>query len=94
MSRTDFKVGEWVRIIGVPPNLADEEPMKTRTLFETCVGRFFRIEDIEEADGLVFIKLDVGHMRGRERYLESIWIEPEYVEPANPMIQNARPGTQ
>jgi hypothetical protein len=77
---SNYKAGEWIRVIGVPPNLPDEEPMKTRTLFSACVGKFFRIEEVEEAEGMVFIKLDVGHMRGHERYMESIWIEPEYVE--------------
>ena len=80
MDSTEFKPGDWVRIVGVPPNLTDEEPMKTRTLFEACLGKIFRIEDVEETDGLRFIKLDVGHVRGHERYLESIWIEPEFVE--------------
>ena len=77
-----FKPGDWVRIIEIPPNLADDEDMKTRTLFQMCVGKIFRVEDVEQTEGPLLLELHVGRMLGRENYTEVIWIEPEYVERA------------
>jgi len=79
-----MKVGEWVRVVGVPPNLTDKEDMRTRTLFENCLGKVFRIEAIDEVEGFPYplIELHVGHILGKERNADAIWVEPEYLEPA------------
>jgi hypothetical protein len=81
-----MKIGEWVRVIGVPPNLTDDKDMKTRTLFENCLGKAFRIEAIENVEGFPYplVELHVGHILGKERHTDAIWVEPEYLEPAKP----------
>jgi len=78
----DMCPGQWVRVIAVPPNLRDEESLKTRTLFEDCPGKCFRIERLEHVEGLNYplAELHVGHLDGREPSLEVIWVEPEYLE--------------
>ena len=82
MKSSEFKPGDWVKVVGVPPNLADDEEMKTRKLFEMCVGKIFRIEDVERTEGPMLLELHVGHVLGRQSYCEVIWIEPEHVERA------------
>jgi len=81
--RKGMKVGEWVRVIGIPPNLTDDEDLKTRTLFENCVGKVFRIEALHNVEGLPFplVELRVGHVLGKEPSADSIWVEPEHLEP-------------
>jgi hypothetical protein len=76
------KVGDTVRLIGVPPGLPDDDELQTRSLFEKCLGRTFRIVELETVDGLPYklVKLNVGHMLGKSDYLDSIWVEPEYLE--------------
>ena len=82
----DMKIGEWVRVIGVPPGIRDDEELKTRALFDNCIGKSFRIEEIEHVDGLAqpLAELHVGDLSEREPSLEVIWVEPEYLERAEP----------
>jgi len=76
------KVGDTVRLIGIPPGLSDDDELQTRSLFEKCLGKSFRIVDLETVEGLSYklVKVNVGHMLGESDYLDSIWVEPEYLE--------------
>jgi hypothetical protein len=76
-----MKIGDRVRLIGIPPNLKDDEDLKTRSLFETCLGKSFPIADFKSVEGLSYqlVQLDVGHVWGKPEYMESIWVEPEYL---------------
>jgi hypothetical protein len=71
-----------VKLIGIPPGLSDDDKLRTRSLFEKCLGKSFRIVELETVEGLSYklVKLNVGHMLGKSDYLESIWVEPEYLE--------------
>ncbi len=59
--------------------------MQTRDLFAKCVGKTFTIVGIDYVTGLPhpLFQLDVGEINGEEPYLETIWIEPEFVEPVD-----------
>ncbi len=74
-----MKVGDTVKIIGIPPDVRDDDELKTRTLFETCLGKTFQIESLERVEGLDYplIELRVGSS-------DRIWIEPCYVELVTP----------
>jgi len=76
------KAGDRVRLIGVPENLLDDEELKTKTLFQQCLGNVFRVEALEHPEGAPtpFVRLHVGHVRGKEPYMETIWVEPQYLE--------------
>jgi hypothetical protein len=76
-----MKIGDRVRLIGIPPNLKDDEDLKTRSLFETCLGKSFPIADLKSVEGLSYqlVQLDVGHVLGKPDYMEVIWVEPEYL---------------
>jgi hypothetical protein len=71
-----MKIGDRVEVIAVPQSLPSG--MGTQELFESCLGRSFSIEDIDDA-GL--IELHVGEVVGEESYMHSIWIEAGCVRP-------------
>ena len=77
-----MKVGDTVRLIGIPPGLSDDDELRTRSLFEKCLGKSFRIVELETVEGLSYklVKLNVGQVLGKSDYLDSIWVEPEYLK--------------
>jgi hypothetical protein len=70
-----MKIGDKVRIKSLPSELPEGE-LKTRSLFELCVGRVFPIVGVQGN----LLELEVGETLGKKPYMDSIWIEPEYVE--------------
>ena len=76
-----MKIGGKVRVIGIPPDLPDDE-QQTKKIFELCLGRVFPIESLEHVEGLPheLIQLLVGEVVGEPDFMHSIWIEPEFVE--------------
>jgi len=76
------KIGDRVRLVGIPPDAHDDEVLQTRTLFEKCLGETFTIAGLETVEGLPYqlVQLNVGHVRGKASYLETIWVEPEYLQ--------------
>jgi hypothetical protein len=83
-----MKVGDRVKVIGVPPGVRDpkdDKELATRSLCEKCLGEVFKIQGLENVEGLSYplIKLDVGHVLGKQSWQETIWIEPEFVELAD-----------
>ena len=69
-------IGERVRVIKVPEGLQDEPELKTKMLFERCLGEIFPVMGF---DGDL-LALDVGEINGLAPYLETIYIEPSCVE--------------
>ena len=82
MRMASVRIGDKVRLIGVPPNIHDGERLQTRPLFEKCLGQTFTVAGLETVEGLPYqlVRLDVGHILGQAPYLETIWVEPEYLE--------------
>ena len=74
-----MKEGDLIRIIKVPASVQDSEAFKTRSTLEKCVDRVFPIIGFQEG----LIQIDVGELSGRRACMESIWIEPDCVEPVN-----------
>jgi len=77
-----LKIGDKVRLVGIPPGLQDDPELRTRTLFEKCLGKTFAIIALEDVDGLQapLIRLDVGHIVGEAPYGQTIWVEPRYLQ--------------
>lgn len=75
-------IGDQVRLIGIPPKPTDNKKSSTLTLFQKCLGKTFVIRGVHNVDRLAYplIQLDVGHIIGIEDYMESIYVEPEYLE--------------
>jgi hypothetical protein len=81
------KIGDRVRLIAIPPDVRDDKELQTRTLFEKCLGETFAIAGLETVEGLPYqlVQLDVGHILGKASYLETIWVEPEYLQVETPL---------
>jgi hypothetical protein len=77
-----METGDFVRLIGIPTDVHDDEHLQTRSLFEKCLGHVFRVQAVEHAEGLStpLVRLDVGHIVGKESYKDTIWVEPEHLE--------------
>ena len=80
-----MKVGDKVRVIGVPEDLPDND-MQTKQIFELCLGRVFPIENLKQVEGLPYelVELLVGEVVGEADYLHSIYIESEFLEVVDP----------
>jgi hypothetical protein len=76
------RIGDKVRLIGIPPDAHDGKELQTRTLFEKCLGEIFTVAGLETVEGLPYqlVKLDVGGVLGKAPCLETIWVEPEYLQ--------------
>jgi hypothetical protein len=76
------RIGDKVRLTGVPSDIRGGEKLQIRTLFEKCLGQTFTVAGLDFVEGLPYqlIRLDVGHVVGKASYLETIWVEPEYVQ--------------
>ena len=76
-----MEVGDTVIVTGVPPDVKDDEQLKTRSLLEKCVGRQFVVAGIEQPEGFPYrlIRLDAGHIVGEESFKHSVWLEEDYV---------------
>ena len=77
-----MKIGDKVRLTRIPPSVHGDEEMRTRELFEECLGQTFTVAGLETVEGLAYqlVRLDVGHAIGKAPYLETIWVEPEYLQ--------------
>ena len=71
-----MKAGDVVRVVRIPAGLRDDDDLRTRTLFEFCLGRSFPIAELDGGR----LRLDVGEVVGEASYMHSIYIEPEFVE--------------
>jgi hypothetical protein len=80
------KIGDLVKLTGIPPDAHDDNELQTRTLFEKCLGKTFAVAGLKTVEGLPYqlVQLDVGHVLGKEPYLETIWVEPEYLDVEGP----------
>ena len=78
-----IRVGDRVRIVAVPPDveaLPDEaDEMDTSGVFRACLGRVFRMRAVDE-HGHLELWVHGRDDDDRHAYLESIWVEPAYVE--------------
>ena len=77
-----MEVGDTVTVTGVPPDVKDDEHLKTRSLLEACVGRQFVVAGIEQPEGFPYclVRLDVGHVVGEEPFKHTVWLEEGYVQ--------------
>jgi hypothetical protein len=77
-----MKPGDTAKLIGIPPNVRDDEELQTRTLFNKCLGRSFVIVAVDSFEGVLFplARIDVGHVIGKEPWEHTIWVEREYFE--------------
>jgi hypothetical protein len=77
-----MKIGDRVRIIGIPPDLPSDDEFKTPDVLRRCLGRVFAVADIRQVEGLChpMIGLDIGEVLEKQSCEETIYVEPEYLE--------------
>lgn len=82
MTEGALKIGDNVRLIGIPPDTRDDEELRTHTLFEKCRGKTFAIAGLDTIEGLPYqlVRLNVGHILGQPPELQTIWVEPQYLQ--------------
>ncbi len=80
---SDYQIGDEVRVMQVPPYLYRDDPVdnETASFFERCLGNVFRVEDFDRHGQLELWVTDEG-AQAPNVHAHSIFIEPEYVEPA------------
>jgi hypothetical protein len=87
--RKKYKIGDLVTIIKVPPDLRDNPELKTKTVFETCLGNTYPIQGFDQYGHLeLAVGKDTDSLVGG--YMNTIWIEPEFVRPAKREKKNNR----
>jgi hypothetical protein len=79
------KAGDKVKCVGIPPKVHDNDGLQTRSLFETCVGKVFRVEGLDHS----LARLDVGHVVWKKPWEHTIWVEPEFLELAQKTVQKS-----
>jgi hypothetical protein len=83
MTEACLKIGDKVRLIGIPPDIHDDdEELRTRSLFEKCLGKTLTVAGLETVEGLPYelVRLDVGHILGESPGLQRIWVEPHFLQ--------------
>ena len=72
-----MKVGDWVTLSVLPP-WANQLPEESQSVFRFCVGRTWRVTDIDEHGHLILdVSSEVDKWFGG--YMNDIRVEPEYV---------------
>jgi hypothetical protein len=76
-----MSVGNTVRLMAIPPQRSHWD-LKTRTLFENCLGGTFRIARVERSKRSphpLIVGLEVGHVLGKSPEHEIIFVPAAYV---------------
>lgn len=73
MRKTNFRVGDKVRVVGIPkitfaPGVKDE--MGTEKLFKSMLGRVYTVRGFDK----------YGHIELEPKRLNTVWIEPEFLK--------------
>ena len=78
MRPREIQRGDVVRVVRIPPDLNDRAGIGTPQVFESAVGKTFRVEGIGQYGHLELI---VSESTADHNYSsDTIWIEPEFVE--------------
>jgi hypothetical protein len=70
-----LKVGDPVRLIGVPDGLEDYPDFPTKSTFEKCIGREFVIAGFNEVG---MAEINIASVTGSVG--ETIWVESQFLE--------------
>jgi hypothetical protein len=70
-----MKVGDTVRLIGIPDGLRDFPDLTTKSAFEKCVCQEFTIADFNEVG---MAEVNIESVTGSVG--ETIWVESQFLE--------------
>ena len=77
-----FRVGDLVTVMQVPPDLDDSAGIGTPEIFQRALGKTLRIDGFGRYGHLELNVLD-GGSQAPDYCHHTIWIEPEFVKAAN-----------
>ena len=77
-----FKTGDFIKVVRIPPGLKNMPGMNTIGVFQRALGKTFPIEGFDEHGHLELLVASKGPDKSRIWDLDTIWIEPEFVMPA------------
>ncbi|HEX3741663.1 MAG TPA: hypothetical protein VHV29_18340 [Terriglobales bacterium] len=70
-----MKLGDQVRIIGMPDGLEESPDFSTRSTFEKCLGHEFVVASFNQFG---MAELEIQSITGN--FGESIWVEPKFLQ--------------
>ena len=70
-----MKIGEKVRLVGIPDGLEDYPDFPTQSTFEKCIGREFVIAGFNE---IGMAEIEIESVTGSVG--ETIWVERNFLE--------------
>lgn len=73
-----MKVGDHVKVLGVPPKYLEDTDPEVVEVFRRSIGNVYPIHSFYGDD---YVQLEVGKILGTDSY-HSIWLAMEFVEPA------------
>ena len=83
MTKAQFRVGDKVKIVGMPPikfapGVKDE--LGTKKLFKNMLGKVYTVRGFDE----------IGNVELRPKRLDTVWIEPEFLRLRTRKAKKAR----
>lgn len=79
-----MKIGDKVKVIGIPPDLPVDitGELNTQETFHKAVGKIFKIKGFYHAPEInkILLELHVGKLSNQSSYMDTIYIEEEFVE--------------
>lgn len=85
--KNKFNIRDFVTIIKIPDNLRNSPELQTKKAFDLCLGKTYQVTDIDRYGHLeLMVGKDVDAIIGV--FMNTIWIEPECVEPAKKQKNN------
>jgi hypothetical protein len=83
---SNFKVGDLVRVVKIPPALDNPAGIDTPGVFEGTLGKAFRVDGVSELGHLELVVAE-RHPSRNTYESDTIWIEPEFVEAVDDATQ-------
>lgn len=77
----EFRTGDTVRVLRVPADVSAASAEETRTAFRLAVGKTYEVQAVNEI-GWLEIELGAEADQALGTIGNTIWIEPDCVEPA------------
>jgi hypothetical protein len=76
-----MKTGDRVVLTSIPPDVGNLDDLRSRELFEKCLGKAFVISALKHpgASEYPLMQLDVGQVSAKPAYMDTIWVEPQYL---------------
>jgi hypothetical protein len=73
------RIGDLVKLVAVPPWVADLEISDVQEIYQFSLGRTFEVRDVRGEDGRMALWLEPSDNPFGDQ-VDELWVEAEYVE--------------